>query len=630
MHARFSLPALLLIALALTVAGCTNPLIDSLAVSPTSQSLTVGQTVQFTATGTVGHGSGHPSTTQDDTDSVLWTSSSPSVATVSATGLATAVSAGTTTISASMNGYTGNIAASATITVTSSAIGGGTTPTADVTTITLIPGTQSVAAAPDTSLFIPIGTTSAGATVNLTGLVAWASSSNQIGTINSSGIATAVSEGSTTITAIYTNADKTVATGTATFQVLAGAANEVTALTIFPGSQAATSLGQQGQFTVLGTEGGVQYDLTGQVTWTSSMPSVATIDTAPSATPGLVTAAAAGSTTIEASFTNSNGSKVITTAGYSVTAGSSPEPLLSINVVPAGITVSNQGMTAQYLAFGTYSTPPLTRDITNEVTWISLLPDVASINSNGTSGEPGGLATAEGYTGFTPIYAEDTKSNPDGTIVLSNSQTFTCKDPVTNVCDQEVAVPQFATVSVFAEGENTFVPNLSQIGPDGLPYGEYITAPSDTGTPNLIHCDSSGSSSNGTSGSKSQWNTVGGTGGVVCTGTYEEGSTITLTENLPAGSTSFGGWSTGAAETLSCSIQTGATVSNTCGFNDPTNPPAGWFCNTVTTGGSSNPSTVSSCFEPIPCTPAAGHTLANSQTCTLPLYGNVTVGVIFY
>ena len=546
MQDRFFTRALLPFAVALIVAGCTNPLVISLAVSPTAQTLPVGQTAQFTATGTYGHGSNHPSSTQDETNQVTWSSSSPSVATISATGLATAVAPGTTTITASINGFTGLVRATSTLTVTGSGVGTGTTPTSDVTSITVIPGSQSVAAPGGVATFIPIGTESTGTTINLTGEVAWASSSSQIATIDSTGTATAVSQGSTTITAVYTNADKTVATGTASFQVLASASEKVTALTIFPGTQSATSLGQQGQFTVLGTEGGVQYDLTGQVVWTSSMPSVATIDTAPSATPGLVTAKAAGSTTIEATYTNKDGSQVVATAGYSVTAGTSPEPLLSINVVPSGTTVSTKGMTGQYLAFGAFSTPPLVRDITNEVTWLSLLPEVASINSGGTPGEQAGLATAQGYTGNTVIYAEDTKSNPDGSVVLSNAQTFTCKDPTTNVCDPGPATPQFATITVFVEGENT------------SPTGEYITAPSDTGTANLIHCGP-------------DWS---GSGGQVCTGTYAVGSTVTLTENLPAGSTYFGGWSSG-----------------------------------------------SDCAESNPTT---------STTCTVTLTGNASVGVIFY
>jgi len=601
---RLSLRALFFAALALPLAGCTNPLVDTLSVSPTAQTLAVGQTVQFTATGVVGHGTNHPPTTSDVTNQVTWSSSTPSVATVSTTGLATALAAGTTTITATINGFTGLLTTSAQLSVGGgSGLGGGTAPSGDVVSILVIPGTQTVSAPGGTATFIPIGTTAGGQTVNLTGLVTWASSSNQIGTVTSpGGFATGVSAGSTTITAGYTNPDQSIATGTASFQVLASASELVTALTIFPGGQSATSLGQQGQFTVLGTENGAQYDLTGQVVWTSSTPSVATVGTTGNGTPGLATAVAAGSTTIEATYTNKDGSQVIAQASYSVTAGASPEPLLSINIVPASITVSNMGMTGQYLAFGTFSTPPLVRDITDEVTWLSLLPEVASIGNSGTPGELAGLATAEGYTGFTPIYAEDTKTNPDGTLVLSNTQTFTCKDPNTNQCNPWVATPQFSTLTVYVKGENT------------SPTGEYVTAPSDTGTADLIHCGP-------------DWT---GAGGQVCTGTYETGSTVTLTENLPAGSTYFGGWSSGTAEALVCTIETGTTTANTCGFSDPANPPAGWYCNTVTTGSGATTLTTSSCYYPVVCKPALGYTNTNSPTCTLPLLGNATVGVIFY
>ena len=614
--------------LAVTLAGCTSSQVDTITVSPATQSVNVGQSAQFTATGTTSHGK-HPSTTSNVTNLVTWASSAPSVATIDSTGLAKGVSAGTATITATMPGYTGQIANSATLTVTGTG-GVGSPGNADITTVAVIPGSQSVSSPSQTSQFLAIGSTAAGATENLTSQVQWSSSSTAIATINSAGLATGVSQGTSTITALYSNSDGSIANGTATFQVLNGSSEEVTALQVYPASQAATALAQQSQFTALGTENGLQYDVTGQVAWTSSDTAVATVGTSGNGTPGLVAATGVGSATIQATYTNKDTSKVVATATYSVTAGTAPEPLLSINVVPEGTTVSNQGMTGQYLAFGTFSTPPLTRDITNEVTWISLLPEVASVGSGGTPGALPGLATAEGYTGSTVIYAEDTKTNPDHTVVISNAQTFTCKDPVAQICIDELAQPQFATLTIFPEGQNTFVPNMSQIGPDGLPFGEYVTVPSDTGTPNLIHCDSSVNSPLGSSGATSQWAEVGGTGGVVCTGTYEVGSTITLTENLAPGNKDFGGWSSGAAETLACTIETGNVTENTCGFNDPNNPPAGWGCNTVTTGTGSSATSVSSCFDPISCTPAPGYTNATSPTCTLPLLGNATVGVIFY
>jgi uncharacterized protein YjdB len=535
MFTRFCVLTAALAALALPFVGCSATQVDTITVSPATQVLAVGQTAQFSATGTIGHGK-HPSSSTDVTNVVAWSSSAPAVATISSSGVATAVSAGTTTITASMKGFTGNISATAVITVTGSSGGGGATGSADITAVTVIPGSQAVASPGQTSSFIAIGTTSTGATEALTNLVAWTSSSNQIATINSAGVATATSQGTATITALFTNPDKSVASGTATFQVVGGNTEQVTALAIYPGTQSLTQA-QQTQFFVLGTQGssGLQVDETSNVEWSSSDANVATVSSGNS-TAGLATAVGAGSATITAKFTNPDKSVVVATATLTVSIGAAQEPLLSIQIVPGSVTVSNKGMTSQYLAFGTFSTNPTIRDITNSVTWVSTLPEVASISSCGSGsdsncgstttnppsggipGEYAGLATSQGYTGDTVIYAIDTNSNSDGTVVLSNPQTFTCKDAEAKICIPEVPTPQFATVTVYIEGSQTAAS------------GEYITAPSDTGTPNLIHCGKEYS----------------GDGGQVCTGTYAVGSQITLTENLPAGDSHFGGWSTGS------------------------------------------------------------------------------------
>jgi uncharacterized protein YjdB len=136
---------------------------------------------------------------------VTWTSSVPSVATVSASGVATAVGAGTTTITASATGWSGHVSSSGTVTVTGSGSGGGSSG-GSVASLSIIPSSQSVASPGQTSQFIAIGTTSSGATVNLSNQVAWSSSSPQIATIGATtGLATGVGKGSATITAIYNN-----------------------------------------------------------------------------------------------------------------------------------------------------------------------------------------------------------------------------------------------------------------------------------------------------------------------------------------------------------------------------------------------------------------------------------------
>ena len=100
-----------------------------------SLSIFTGATQQFAATGTYSDGS-----TQDVTSQATWASSNTDVATVNDSGLATAVTAGTTTISATLIGVTG----STTLTVQVQA-------TLSETTIWPTSETPTTAADPDTS-----------------------------------------------------------------------------------------------------------------------------------------------------------------------------------------------------------------------------------------------------------------------------------------------------------------------------------------------------------------------------------------------------------------------------------------------------------------------------------------------
>jgi hypothetical protein len=74
----------------------------SIAVTPTNPSVAAGKTQQFTATGTFSDNS-----TQDLTNSVVWGSGTTTVATINATGLASALQMGTSTISATLGSVTG-------------------------------------------------------------------------------------------------------------------------------------------------------------------------------------------------------------------------------------------------------------------------------------------------------------------------------------------------------------------------------------------------------------------------------------------------------------------------------------------------------------------------------------------
>ena len=416
----------------------------------------------------------------------------------------------------------------------------------------------------------PPGSTGATCTTCPAGTVAAGSSCAQLNLATPIGIVTGVSKGSTVIMSVSKNPDGTLVPATTSFSVLGGTTEAYTALTIYPGSQAATAPAQHSQFFVLGTQGstGLQYDVTSLVQWCSSNATVATVESSVAgsatcsnvvgASPGTATSLGSGNTTITAIYTNPDNSKLTASASYSVTIGQAQEPLISINVVPATLQVFDKGQTGQFLAFGTYSSTPTVRDLTNEVTWYTSSPELATIDSTGVTGETGGLATAMGYTGNAVIYAF--MANPDGTVVISNPVQFTCEDPYTQVCDPGPAKVLLATLTVYNAGENQTT--------------WLVTAPSDTqatcdaATGCLIHC-----------GPGSE---IAGYGNSVCTGTYAAGSVVTLT--VSPFDAYFGGWSSNC-DTTATTITTVFTVSSvTFGTNTATIVVTNMAGNTMSVG----------------------------------------------
>jgi hypothetical protein len=534
----------------LSLAGCTA--LQSITIQPASGSVVLtalGQTAQYSAIGTSQMGSGEPTT---GSVSVNWSVSNPSVASISSTGLATALASGYTQIIAESNGITAT--SDLTVNVASST-GGGTTGVT-VTSISVIPGAQSVASPGQTSQFIAIGTTSSGSTVNLAGQVAWSASSAQIATIGAAtGLATAVGQGTATITALYSVNGTTVA-GTATFSVQGGTTEKYTSVTITPGSNSLSASGQTGQFIALATSGtsGLLTDVTTspQLRWSSSVPTIASI----SAT-GLATGVSAGTTTVTVELTNTDGTVVSNNATIEVSSTPAPEPLLSLTIIPNTITVDNLQGTGQFLAIGTYSTAPYVRDLTNSpnLSWISTFPSVFTVGSNtgGNSGASAGLVTAYG-SGTVNIIAEAT--NPlDGSIQTATA-TFNCpfalanptgNPPTPGTCVPGTQAPALlATLTIYNEGLNTA--------------NWEVTGPSSTGTPNVIHCGPG-------------WTLNGGTGGSVCTATYPIGATVTLT--APKTGANFGGWS------YNCNAQGTVTAAgpNSCTVTLTTNNTVGAIFN---------------------------------------------------
>jgi trimeric autotransporter adhesin len=111
-------------------------------------------------------------------------------------------------------------------------------------------------------------------------------------------------------------------------------------------------------------------DVTSEVTWTSSAPTIATIDSA-----GLATGVALGTTTITATSTNN----VIGTASLTV----SSTTVTGLTISPASASISlSEAQTQQFIATATFSNGTFS-NVTSQVTWSSTVPTVATINTGG-------------------------------------------------------------------------------------------------------------------------------------------------------------------------------------------------------------------------------------------------------
>jgi trimeric autotransporter adhesin len=329
----------------------TAATLESIAVTPPNPSTAKGSTVQFTATGTYSD-----STTQDLTSQVTWASDTATVASISNAGLATAVDVGSTSISATLSGVTG----STLLTVTA----------ATLQSIAVTPPNPLVAKG-NTVQFTATGTYSDNSTQDISSQVTWASSMTTVATISndagSNGLASTVGVGTSDISATLG--------GTTGSTVLTVTAATLQAIAVTPPNPS-TAKGSTLQFTATGTfSDNSTQDLTNQVTWASSVTTVATISNA-AGSKGLASAVNVGTSNISAALSGTTGSTVLT-----VTAAT----LQSIAVTPPNPSVA-KGSPVQFTATGTFSDNS-TQDITNQVTWASSVTTVATIsNAAGSKG----------------------------------------------------------------------------------------------------------------------------------------------------------------------------------------------------------------------------------------------------
>ena len=316
----------------------------SIVITPSSVTLErVGQTEQLEAVVYDTGNSAIPGAV------VVWSSSHPDFATIDANGLVTALSSGTTQITATS---------------------GGVSTTRPVFVVLAQPAARIVLNISEATL------TTIGQTVQLDALVydvdgvaipgaqvAWSSSQAAVAMVGDNGMVSAVSDGTTLVTATSGNVSTF-----ATIHVVVE--REAVSITITPSSATLTSVGETVQLEA------VVYDVDGAVIpgalveWTSSGPAVATVDAN-----GLVTAV-------------SNGTVQITATSGEVKAGATIIVELeagSITVNPASATLTSVGQTVQLEAVVYDIDGTVIPDA--PVEWTSSDPAVAKVES-------GGLVTA--------------------------------------------------------------------------------------------------------------------------------------------------------------------------------------------------------------------------------------------
>lgn len=407
-----------------------EPTLRSIAITPDPGSVPVAGTLAFTATGTFQNGS---SPTFTGPVTATWTSSAVGIATINSnTGVATGVTEGATTITAT----SGTITDTAALTVT---------PFEPVLTALVVqPGTASVPLG-DSATFTAIGTftTAPGSptpTVTEPVAAAWSSGSPAVATIDDNGVAASHAVGVATITAASGGLTAT-ATFTVTEAVLRGI--EI----VDPDSEEAPNppileasipKGTTQRYMAVGIYSNQgRRDVEGGVTWTVEQTSIATV-APPNGATTTATALAVGETDIIATSVADDtlsASTHLTVTAAELTTLLRVEPPLA-RVIP--------GTSAEFTAIGRYTDASEATIQDTDLLWSSSAPSVATIDENGlATGVEKGLVTITATLDDTSVPGTVTPrsaaaqlrvTDPACTTPLLSSEGATVADAVNGLC----------------------------------------------------------------------------------------------------------------------------------------------------------------------------------------------------
>ncbi len=328
----------------------TDAVLTAIQVTPPSVSVGKGHTRQLTATATYSD-----NTTADVTGSVAWLPADITTATVSTTGLLIGRIAGSTEVTASLDGVTSNTVL---VTVTDAVL----------TAIQVTPPSVSVGKG-QTRQLTATATYSDNTTANVTGSVAWLPADITTATVSTTGILTGRIAGSTEVTASLDGVTSNAVQVTITDAVL-------TAIQVTPPS-VSVSKGQTRQLTATATySDNTTADVTGNVAWLSNDTAAATVIS------GLLTGVEQGTAEVTASLDGVTSNTVQVTVTNAV--------LTAIEITPPSVSIG-KGQTQQLTATATYS-DNTTADVTGNVAWLSDDTAAATVISGLLTGVEQGTA----------------------------------------------------------------------------------------------------------------------------------------------------------------------------------------------------------------------------------------------
>ncbi|MEZ6930081.1 beta strand repeat-containing protein [Aeromonas sp. S16(2024)] len=317
----------------------TDAIATKVSVIPPTTKLAKGLTLQLQAIATLSD-----DTTRDVSTQASWQSNNPTVLNVDGQGKATAIEAGDATVTATVQGVTGQTTVSA-VDLT-------------VSQIQIIPATVQLAVGTTTRL-TAIATLADQSTQDVSSQVGWLSSNTAVATVDSTGLVTGVAAGSTTLSASLLGV-----TASTSIQVNN---TSVSALQVIP-AVTAIALGTKSQLQAIATfaDGSTQ-DVSSQVQWSSNDPFIANVDSL-----GLVTGSGIGQATVTATLGAISRSATLTVTNAIATA---------LQVIPPTASLP-KGAKLQFQAIATFSDNS-SQDVTSQVNWDSSDISVATIDLNG-------------------------------------------------------------------------------------------------------------------------------------------------------------------------------------------------------------------------------------------------------